>query len=101
MSRPITPLERMAGTTGLEPATSALTAQHLGFRYVANEYEEADARADALAGNCQTVRRLERPALAMAMWAKRPQRRSSPRRLRKLFQTEQSGMPYSYQRFKP
>jgi DNA-binding winged helix-turn-helix (wHTH) protein len=42
-------------------------AQHLGFRYVADEYEEADARADALSGNCQTVRRLGRPALAMAM----------------------------------
>ena len=27
MSRPITPLERMAGTTGLEPATSAVTGQ--------------------------------------------------------------------------
>lgn len=42
-------------------------AQHLGFQYVANEYEEADARADALSGNCQTVRRLGRPALAMAI----------------------------------
>ena len=27
MSRPITPLERMAGTTGLEPAASAVTGQ--------------------------------------------------------------------------
>jgi hypothetical protein len=27
VSRPITPLERMAGTTGLEPATSAVTGQ--------------------------------------------------------------------------
>jgi len=25
MSRPITPLEKMAGTTGLEPAASAVT----------------------------------------------------------------------------
>jgi len=46
---------------------AADTARHLGFRYVADEYEEADARADALSGNCQTVRRLGRPALAMAM----------------------------------
>jgi eukaryotic-like serine/threonine-protein kinase len=46
---------------------AADTAQHLGFRYVADEYEEADARADALSGNCQTVRRLGRPALAMAV----------------------------------
>ncbi len=46
---------------------AADTARHLGFRYVADEYEEADARADALSGNCQTVRRLGRPALAMAI----------------------------------
>jgi eukaryotic-like serine/threonine-protein kinase len=46
---------------------AADTAQHLGFRYVADEFEEADARADALSGNCETVRRLGRPALAMAM----------------------------------
>ncbi len=46
---------------------AADTARHLGFRYVADEYQEADARADALSGNCQTVRRLGRPALAMAM----------------------------------
>jgi eukaryotic-like serine/threonine-protein kinase len=48
---------------------AADAARHLGFRYVADEYEEADARADALSGNCQTVRRLGRPALAMAMCA--------------------------------
>jgi eukaryotic-like serine/threonine-protein kinase len=46
---------------------AADTAQHLGFRYVADEYEEADASADALSGTCKTVRRLGRPALAMAM----------------------------------
>jgi len=33
----------------------------------ASEFEEADARADALSGNCQTVRRLGRPALALAI----------------------------------
>ena len=38
-----------------------------GFRYVADEFEEADARADALSGNCQTVRRLAHPALASAI----------------------------------
>jgi eukaryotic-like serine/threonine-protein kinase len=43
------------------------TALREGFRYVADEFEEVDARADALSGNCQTVRRLGRPALAMAM----------------------------------
>jgi serine/threonine protein kinase/tetratricopeptide (TPR) repeat protein len=46
---------------------AADTARHLGFRYVADEYEEADVRADALSGNCQTVRRLGRPALALAI----------------------------------
>ncbi len=30
-------------------------------------FEEADARADALSGNCDTVRRLGRPALSLAM----------------------------------
>jgi len=34
---------------------------------VAADFEEADARADALSGNCDTVRRLGRPALALAM----------------------------------
>jgi DNA-binding winged helix-turn-helix (wHTH) protein/tetratricopeptide (TPR) repeat protein len=45
---------------------AADTARHLGFRYVADEYEEADARADAWSGDCQTAHRLGRPALAMA-----------------------------------
>ncbi len=42
-------------------------ARRESFRYVADEFEEADARADALSGNCDTVRRLGRPALALAM----------------------------------
>src|SRR5664280_2534702 len=46
---------------------AAQAALRLGFRYVADEFEEADARADALSGNCQTVRRLGRPALALAI----------------------------------
>ena len=46
---------------------AADSVRHLGFRYVADEYEEADALADALSGICQTARRLGRPALAMAM----------------------------------
>jgi eukaryotic-like serine/threonine-protein kinase len=46
---------------------AAETALHHGLRNAAAEFEEADARADALSGNCQTVRRLERPALALAM----------------------------------
>jgi tetratricopeptide (TPR) repeat protein/predicted Ser/Thr protein kinase len=46
---------------------AAETALRHGFRNAAAEFEEADARADALSGNCQTVRRLGRPALALAM----------------------------------
>lgn len=50
----------------------AEAAQRQGFGYVADEFEDADARADALSGNCQTVHRLGRPALALAIcgeWA--------------------------------
>jgi tetratricopeptide (TPR) repeat protein len=46
---------------------AAETALRRGFRDIANEFEEADARADALSGDCQTARRLGRPALALAL----------------------------------
>jgi eukaryotic-like serine/threonine-protein kinase len=46
---------------------AAQIALRHGLRNVAAELEEADARADALSGNCQTVRRLGRPAQALAM----------------------------------
>jgi hypothetical protein len=46
---------------------AAETALRGGLRNAASEFEDADARADALAGNCQTARRLGRPALALAM----------------------------------
>ena len=46
---------------------AAETALRRGLRNAAAEFEEADARADALSGNCLTVRRLGRPALALAM----------------------------------
>ena len=46
---------------------AAESSRRLGFRSVDDEFEEADARADALSGNCQTTRRLGRPALALAM----------------------------------
>jgi DNA-binding winged helix-turn-helix (wHTH) protein/tetratricopeptide (TPR) repeat protein len=42
-------------------------ARRQGLQYVADDFEEADARADALAGNCLSTRRLRRPALALAM----------------------------------
>ena len=35
--------------------------------YVADDFEEADARADALAGDCKSTLRLKRPALALAL----------------------------------
>ena len=46
---------------------AAETALRRGLPRVAASFEEADARADALSGNCRTVRRLGRPALALAM----------------------------------
>src|SRR4029077_13459431 len=46
---------------------AAETALGRGFTDVAAGFEEADARADALVGDCGTARRLGRPALALAM----------------------------------
>jgi tetratricopeptide (TPR) repeat protein len=46
---------------------AAEAALRRGLRETASEFEEADARADALVGNCQTARRLGRPALALAL----------------------------------
>ena len=46
---------------------AAETALRRGLPNVASEFEEADERADALLSNCQTVRRLRRSALALAM----------------------------------
>jgi tetratricopeptide (TPR) repeat protein len=46
---------------------AADTSLRRGLRDVASEFEEADARADALSGTCQTARRLGRPADALAM----------------------------------
>jgi tetratricopeptide (TPR) repeat protein len=51
---------------------AAETALRRGLRDVAAGFEEADARADALSGNCDTVRRLGRPALALAMCGDAP-----------------------------
>jgi serine/threonine protein kinase/tetratricopeptide (TPR) repeat protein len=46
---------------------AADTALRQELRDVAASFDEANARADALSGNCRTVRRLGRPALALAM----------------------------------
>src|SRR5437762_8354757 len=46
---------------------AADTALRQELRNATFEFEEADAQADALAGNCHTVRRLARPALALAL----------------------------------
>ena len=43
-----------------------------GTGYVADEFEEADARADALSGRCVTVRRLGRSRLALALCGDTP-----------------------------
>jgi serine/threonine protein kinase/tetratricopeptide (TPR) repeat protein len=52
---------------------AAEIALRQGLRNAAAEFEEADARADALSGNCQTARRLERSALALAICGDAPQ----------------------------
>jgi eukaryotic-like serine/threonine-protein kinase len=46
---------------------AAETALRQGLPEVASGFEEADVRADVLSGNCDTARRLGRPALALAM----------------------------------
>ena len=46
---------------------AAETALRQGLQDVAAGFEEADARADALSGNCRTASRLGRPAVALAM----------------------------------
>ncbi len=46
---------------------AAETAVRSGLQNAAAGFEEAAARADALAGNCRIARRLGRPALALAM----------------------------------
>jgi tetratricopeptide (TPR) repeat protein len=48
---------------------AAETALRQGLRDVAAAFEEADARADALSGNCGTAHHLGRPALALALCA--------------------------------
>jgi DNA-binding winged helix-turn-helix (wHTH) protein/tetratricopeptide (TPR) repeat protein len=46
---------------------AADAARRLGFRYVADEFDDADARADALSGDCARVHALGRPALGLAL----------------------------------
>jgi tetratricopeptide (TPR) repeat protein len=46
---------------------AAETALRRGLRNVSSDFEEADALADALSGNCRTGRSLGRSALALAM----------------------------------
>jgi DNA-binding winged helix-turn-helix (wHTH) protein/tetratricopeptide (TPR) repeat protein len=64
---------------------AADAALHQGFRYVADEYEEADARADALSGNCQTAHRLGRPAFALAVCGETAQAEKLAAETSKLF----------------
>jgi tetratricopeptide (TPR) repeat protein len=46
---------------------AAGTALRQGLTNAAAEFEETDARLDALSGNCRTAQRLGRPALALAL----------------------------------
>ncbi len=46
---------------------AAETARLKGFPDTATEFDEADAQADALSGNCQTALHLGRPALTLAL----------------------------------
>jgi tetratricopeptide (TPR) repeat protein len=46
---------------------AAELARRQDLQSTAAEFEEADAQADAFLGNCQTARRLGRPAIALAM----------------------------------
>jgi tetratricopeptide (TPR) repeat protein len=46
---------------------AAEIALRRGLRDLASEFEEADARADVLSGNCRTARGLGRPAVALAL----------------------------------
>jgi serine/threonine protein kinase/Flp pilus assembly protein TadD len=46
---------------------AAQTTLRQGLKDAAAEFQEADARADALSGNCRTAHRLGRPALALAL----------------------------------
>jgi len=78
---------------------AAETALRLGLRGVAAGFEEADVRADALSGNCQTVRRLGVLRWHWPCAAMRPKRKKLAGRLRSCFQTEPSGMRCSYPRF--
>ena len=64
---------------------AAETALRHGLRNAAAEFEEADARADALSGSCQTVRRQGRSALALAMCGDEFQAEKLARETSKLF----------------
>ncbi|MEO8127829.1 MAG: serine/threonine-protein kinase, partial [Bryobacteraceae bacterium] len=55
------------GDSGKLYKRAADLALRRGLREVAAGFDEADARANALAGNCRSVLRLGRPALALAM----------------------------------
>jgi DNA-binding winged helix-turn-helix (wHTH) protein/tetratricopeptide (TPR) repeat protein len=64
---------------------AADTSRRLGFGSVADEFEEADARAAALSGDCQTARRIGHPALALAMCSETAQAEKLAAETSKLF----------------
>jgi eukaryotic-like serine/threonine-protein kinase len=64
---------------------AAATALRRGLREVAARFEEADARAEALSGNCGTAHHLARPALALAMCGETAQAEKLAAETSKLF----------------
>jgi tRNA A-37 threonylcarbamoyl transferase component Bud32/tetratricopeptide (TPR) repeat protein len=74
---------------------AAETARRRGLVEAATGFEEADALADALLGNCQAARRAGRPALALALGLS-----SSPARGRSVSRTARFGMRSSSRKSK-
>jgi eukaryotic-like serine/threonine-protein kinase len=74
---------------------AAEMAKRRGLQSAAAEFEEADARADALSGNCQTARCLGRPAQALAMCGDEAQAAKLAAGAQGFLRTEPSGMKCS------
>lgn len=59
---------------------AAEAARHQSLRSVADDFQEADARADALIGDCRSTLQLGRPALALALCVSQPRQKKRRRR---------------------
>ena len=69
-------------------------------RYVADDIEEADARADALAGNCQSSRRFGTSGIGGGDVWQTSMAENLAAETSKLSPTQRSGMPYSCPKYK-